>query len=60
MTADTLVTMVTEAATEAQAVDIMRMASRSAVVAVADLLHVEADGHSLATVRRACVREARS
>lgn len=60
ITADDIITKITEAATEAEAVDIMRMQSRPLVLAVADLLFVEADGHSLATTRRESVRAARS
>lgn len=60
MSPDDVITQVTRAPSDAAAVDIMRMQSRAMVLAVADQLYVESDGHSLATVRRDIVREARS
>lgn len=60
VTTDDVITQITEAPTEADAVRIMRMQSRPMVLAVADQLFVEAEGHGLAIVRRECVTEARS
>jgi hypothetical protein len=60
MTADDVVTMVTRAATTADALAVVASLPRASVLAVADLVHVAADGHGLPWVRRAIVAEARA
>ena len=57
---DTLITHVTQARTDEAALAIVRKYKPTAVLAAAGLLYVEADGHGIAWVRAAVVREARS
>jgi hypothetical protein len=60
-TADDIITRVTSAPTEADAEDIVAgVRSRALLLAVADLLYIDADGHGTAWVRQAIVTEARS
>jgi hypothetical protein len=61
MTADDLITAVTEAATERDAQRIANgVHSRTLLLATADLLYIDAAGHSSGWLRKAIVREARS
>ena len=60
MTADDLVTAITQAPTPADAQRIVRDAPPRVLAEVADLLHIDDYGHSAPWTRAAIVREARS
>lgn len=61
LTADDIITKVTQAATEADALAVVAdVHSRQLLLAAADLLYIEVDGHASAWVRKAIVREARA
>ena len=61
MTADDIITAVTQAATHAEAEAIMRdVHSRALLLATADQLYIDVDGHASAWVRKAIVAEARA
>jgi uncharacterized protein (DUF1697 family) len=60
-TADDIVTLVTSAATQADAQAVMDgVRSRALLLATADLLYIDADGRASASLRKAIVREARA
>ena len=60
MTADNVITRITEASTEEDALTIMRSVPHSLLLAVADQLHTDPYGHGDPWLRRAVVAEARA
>jgi hypothetical protein len=60
VTADDIITQVTEAPTEEAALMILADVARSMLMTVADQLYIDPVGRSSAVVRRAIAREARS
>jgi hypothetical protein len=60
MTGDDLITLITHAPTEADALDVARRAPASARSEAADTLHVDTFQHSTPWINRAIVREARA
>ena len=60
MTPDGVIAAITEASTDAVAMDIMRVVPRSLVLAVADQLSIEADGHATPYLCRVIVNDARA
>jgi hypothetical protein len=60
MTGDDLITLVTDAATDAEALAIVHGASVQARFSAADLLYIDADHHGMPWTERAIVAEARS
>lgn len=60
MSPDEIITQVTEAPTAVEALAIMQDVPRSLVEAVADQLYIETLGHSVSSVRKAIVKEARA
>jgi hypothetical protein len=60
MIADTVVTHVTQARTDAQALAIVRKYRPRILREVADLLYIDADGHGVAWLRQEIVRQART
>lgn len=59
-TADTYITYITEARTDAQAQGTAAEIRPSVLRAMADLLYIDADGHGVAWLRRAIVAEVRA
>jgi hypothetical protein len=60
MDTDTAITRITRAATVREAEGITATLQRRDVLAVADQLHIETEGHGMPWLRRAIVTEARS
>jgi hypothetical protein len=60
MDTDTAITRITCAATVREAEGITATLQRRDVLAVADQLHIETEGHGMPWLRRAIVTEARS
>jgi hypothetical protein len=60
MTGDDLVTLVTGAPNDSEALAIVREASVGARYGACDLLYVDADGHGMPWMCKAIVREARA
>lgn len=60
MTADDVITAVTEAASLAEAQSIVRATPPRTLAEVADILYIDAESHSAPWLRAAIVREARS
>jgi hypothetical protein len=60
MTADDIITRITEAATEADALAVLAGVPRALLDTVADQLYIDSYGRSPAVVRRAIAAEARS
>jgi hypothetical protein len=60
MTGDDLITLVTDAATDGEALVIVAGASVQARYSAADVLYIDADHHGMPWIIRAIVREARS
>ena len=60
LTADDIITRITEAPTEADALAALASVPRAMLLAVADQLYIDPYGRSSAVVRRAIVAEARS
>ena len=59
-TADSIITMVTEATTPRDALAVLKGIPSATLLAVADQLYVEADGHGAAWLRRGIVEAARA
>lgn len=59
-TEDTVLTHITEARTDAHALDIANQVKPTVLRKVADLLYIDPDGHGVKWLRAAIVREARS
>jgi hypothetical protein len=60
MTADDIITAITQAATRKDALAILAGVPRATLLAVADQLYIEPCGHGLPCIRAAIVIEARS
>jgi hypothetical protein len=60
MSPDTVITHVTQARTDEKALAIARKYPPRIIRLVADQLHIDPDGHGVAWLRQAIVREARS
>jgi len=60
VSADTIITRITEADTADEALAVLERVSRARLEQVADLLYVDTWGMSLASVRMACLAEARA